>query len=147
MIERISHTGVWVLDQDEALDFYVNKLGFQVHTDARTDDFRWVTITPPEQPDLEVMLSVPGPPLMDPQTAEQVRSLIAKGMLGSGIMATSDCRKTWEELKERGVEFTQEPMDTFYGVDAAFRDNSGNPWRLVQPLPDPPREFPKDAGS
>lgn len=146
MITNVSHIGLWVLDLDEALDFYVNKLGFTVHTDARMDDYRWLTITPPDQPDLQIMLSVPRPPMVDEATAEQLKSLVAKGLLGGGgILATKDCRATYEELKARGVEFTEEPIKRFYGVDCAFRDNSGNPWRITQPLENPPREFPKDA--
>ncbi|HEY8456653.1 MAG TPA: VOC family protein [Actinopolymorphaceae bacterium] len=144
MIEHVSHIGVWVLDQDQALDFYVNKLGFKVHTDAKTDGFRWLTITPPDQPDLQIMLSVPGTPTHDEESATQLKELLAKGALGGGILGTKDCRATYKELVARGVEFTQEPTDTFYGVDAAFRDPFGNQWRLVQQLPNPPREFPKD---
>lgn len=142
MISSVSHIGVWVLDQDTALDFYVNKLGFQVHTDARMGDYRWLTVTPPEQPELQIMLSVPAPPALDADAAEQIKSLVARGQMGSGILATKDCRATYEELKARGVEFTEEPTERFYGIDCAFRDNSGNHWRLTQPLENPPREFP-----
>jgi catechol 2,3-dioxygenase-like lactoylglutathione lyase family enzyme len=143
MITKVSHMGVLVLDMDEALDFYTKKLGFLVHTDARTEGFRWLTLTPPEQPDLQIMLSVPGPPFMDAQTSEQVRALIAKGVISGGILHSRDCRRTCEELKARGVDIVQEPTERFYGVDASFRDNSGNHWRITQPLANPPREFPK----
>lgn len=142
MISSVSHTGIWVLDQDAALDFYVNKLGFQVHTDARMGDYRWLTVTPPEQPELQIILSVPAPPALDADAAEQIKSLIVSGQMGCGILATKDCRATYEELKARGVEFTEEPTERFYGIDCAFRDNFGNPWRLTQPLENPPREFP-----
>lgn len=142
MITSVSHTGVWVLDQDAALDFYVNKLGFSVHTDARMGDYRWLTVTPPEQPELQIMLSVPEPPGVDAETAEQIKALVASGQLGTGILATQDCRATYQELRARGVEFTEEPTERFYGVDCAFRDNSGNHWRITQPGENPPREFP-----
>ncbi|HKN99477.1 MAG TPA: VOC family protein [Pseudonocardiaceae bacterium] len=142
MITRVSHIGVWVLDQDQAFDFYVNTLGFAVHTDTRMGDYRWLTVTPPEQPDLEIMLGVPGPPALDADSAEQIKQLVAKGQLGGGILATKDCRATYQELRDRGVEFTEEPTERFYGVDAAFRDPFGNPWRLTQPLDNPPRHFP-----
>ncbi len=139
----VSHLGVWVLDQDEALDFYVHKLGFHVHTDARMHDYRWLTVTPPEQPELQIMLGVPRPPAVDADAAEQIRDLVARGQLGAGILRTKDCRADYEELRARGVEFIQEPQETFYGIDAAFRDNSGNHWRLVQPPENPPRQFPQ----
>lgn len=142
MIKGLSHIGVWVLDQDAALDFYVGKLGFKVHTDARADGYRWLTVTPPEQPDLQVVLSVPGPPAIEPEAAEQIKSLVSRGQIGGGILTTDDCRRAYEELSARGVEFIQEPTETFYGVDSSFRDPSGNHWRLVQHPPNPPREFP-----
>ncbi|HEY7595562.1 MAG TPA: VOC family protein [Actinophytocola sp.] len=142
MIDAVSHIGIFVLDQDEALDFYVGKLGFEVHTDARMGDYRWLTVTPPGQPELQVMLAVPGPPAVDADTAERIKSLVTRGHMGAGILSTKDCRRTYEELVARGVEFTEKPTDRFYGVDAAFRDNSGNLWRITEPVENPPREFP-----
>lgn len=145
MITRVSHVGIWVLDQDTAYDFYVNTLGFSVHTDARMGDYRWLTVTPPEQPDLEINLGVPGPPAMDAESAEMVKQLVAKGQLGGGIFATKDCRATYQELRDKGVEFTEEPSERFYGVDAAFRDPFGNQWRITQPMDNPPRQFPAEG--
>ena len=132
MINRLSHATIWVLDQDEALAFYTGKLGFEVRTDQRIDDFRWVTVGPPGQPDLEIVLLVPGPPMMPPEAAEQIKSLIGKGAMGSGVFGTDDCRATYEELKGRGVEFTEEPSERPYGIDAALKDPSGNSIRIVQ---------------
>jgi catechol 2,3-dioxygenase-like lactoylglutathione lyase family enzyme len=142
MISSLSIITVWVLDQDEARDFYTEKLGFVLHTDATTEDFRWLTVCPPEQPDLELTLCVPAPPMVDADTAAQIKALIAKGAISGGVMRTKDCRRSYAELTARGVEFVQEPQEVFYGVDAAFRDNSGNLWRLVQPADDPSRELP-----
>jgi catechol 2,3-dioxygenase-like lactoylglutathione lyase family enzyme len=129
---RLSHTTIWVLDQDEALDFYMRKLGFTVHTDARMDGFRWLTVRPPGQPDHELILLEPGPPMMDPESAEQVRALVAKGVLGPGAFETDDCRATYEELSERGVRFLTEPTERFYGIEATLRDNSGNWFSMTQ---------------
>lgn len=142
MLTKISHVGLWVLDQDKAYDFYVNTLGFAVHTDATMGDYRWLTVSPPEQSDMEIMLLVPGPPSMDEESAESVRQLVAKGLLGGGIFDTKDCRATYQELLAKGVEFTDEPTERFYGIDCAFRDPFGNQWRVTQPLDNPPREFP-----
>lgn len=129
----------WVHDQDEALAFYTQKLGWEVRTDvtmAEMGNFRWVTVSPASQPDLEVVLmAIPGPPVMDEATADQVRSLMAKGFAGSIFLTTDDCRAAYEELSGRGVEFSQPPEDRPYGVDAALRDPSGNSLRLVQQAP------------
>jgi len=135
MIDKIGLVCVWVLDQDEALDFYVGKLGFSVQTDVTVEGTRFVLVTAPEQPDVPLMLAVPGPPVMDAATGEQIRALTAKGFLGPGGLVTRDCRKTTEELKARGVEFLEEPEERFYGIDAAFRDPFGNHWRLTELLP------------
>jgi catechol 2,3-dioxygenase-like lactoylglutathione lyase family enzyme len=137
MIDKIGLVCIWVFDQDEALDFYVNKLGFAVQTDIDADGMRFVLVTAPEQPDVPLMLAVPAPPVMDAATAEQVRALVAKGVLGPGSLVTRDCRKTAAELKARGVEFLEEPEERFYGVDAGFRDPFGNHWRLTELLPEP----------
>lgn len=132
MINRLSHSCIWVLDQDEALASYTDKLGFEVRTDQTMDDFRWVTVGPPEQDDLEIALLVPRPPMMDAEAAEQIKALVSKGAMGNAVFATDDCRRTYEELKARGVEFLQEPAERFYGIEATFRDNSGNWFSLTQ---------------
>jgi catechol 2,3-dioxygenase-like lactoylglutathione lyase family enzyme len=137
MIDAISHMNVWVDDQDEAKTFYTEKLGFEVREDATLDEYggyRWLTVGPPGQPDLNVILSAPVPPALDEESAKQIMSLVAKGAMGPGILRTADCRKTCKELEERGVELTQQPDERFYGIDAALRDPSGNEWRVVQPI-------------
>jgi catechol 2,3-dioxygenase-like lactoylglutathione lyase family enzyme len=126
MIDKLTHTTVWVLDQEEALDFYTQKLGFTLNTDATMDDFRWVTVTPPGQPDHELILLVPGPPMMDEESAEQVKALVAKGILGPGAFETTDCLGTYAQLSERGVTFLSEPTKRPWGTEATLRDNSGN---------------------
>ena len=133
-LKAITLSQIFVLDQDEALDFYVGKLGMVVHTDADLGTMRWLTVNLPEQPDLEVGLMAPGPPVHDDATAEQLRELIAKGAAGGGlIFETDDCRGTYERLKAAGVEFTQEPVERFYGTDCGLRDPFGNPIRFTQP--------------
>ena len=136
MIQRLSHVTIWVLNQDEAYDFYVNKLGFNVHTDFKMDNgFRWLTVAPKGQPDLEIVLMPTDPgPMMDQETSEALRTLIRKGKLGAGVLATADCRKTYEELKAKGVEFSQPPTERFYGVEALMKDNSGNWFSLTSAL-------------
>ncbi len=134
MIQRLSHTTIWVLDQDEALDFYVGKLGMVVNTDADLGNMRWLTVNAPEQPDLQLVLMLPGPPAYDDATAAEIRELVTKGAAGGGlIFETDDCRATYEQLKAAGVEFTQEPVERFYGTDCALRDPFGNAIRLTQP--------------
>ena len=132
MINRLSHATVWVLDQDAAKSFYTEKLGFEVRTDTELDGLRWLTVGPPEQPDVEMILLLPGPPMMDEKSAEQVKALVAKGSLGPGVFATDDCHKAFEDLSARGVEFLQEPSDRGYGIEAVFRDDSGNWYSLTQ---------------
>ena len=137
MLDAISHVAVWVHDQDAAKEFYTEKLGFEVREDntlPEMGNYRWLTVGPPGQPDVRVILSTPGPPAMDAETAEQLRDLVARGALGPGIIRTDDCRKTCAELEARGVELSQEPDERFYGIDAAVRDPSGNEWRIVQPI-------------
>ncbi len=134
MIQRLSHVSIYVLDQDAAYDFYVNKLGLEVRTDARMDNgFRWLTVGPKGQPEMEIalMLVAPGPK-MDEETADMLRTLIKKGVLGAGVFETADCRKTYEELKARGVEFTSPPEERFYGIESLFKDDSGNWFSLSQ---------------
>ena len=137
MLDAVSHVGVWVHDQDEAKAFYTEKLGFEVREDATLEElggYRWLTVGPPGQPDVNLMLSRPGPPAMDAAATEQLLELVAKGALGPGIFRTEDCRATCKELEARGVELAQQPDERFYGIDAAVRDPSGNLWRIVQPI-------------
>ncbi len=134
MFNAITHSSVYVLDQDQALDFYVGKLGLEVVTDEDLGFMRWLTVSVPGQPEREILLEKPGPPAMSEQTAAQVRDLVTKGAMGLGfILRTDDCRKTYEELKTRGVEFTQEPIEQPYGIDCALRDPFGNHIRIGQP--------------
>jgi catechol 2,3-dioxygenase-like lactoylglutathione lyase family enzyme len=142
MLKRITHTFIHVLDQDEALDFYVGKLGMVVNTDADLGFMRWLTVSPPDQPDLELGLMLPGPPAYDDETAEEIRELVSKGAAGGGVIfQTDDARGTYEKLLAAGVEFTQEPTERFYGIDCALRDPFGNPVRITQP-PDGPVVIP-----
>ena len=133
MIQRMSHTTIYVLDQDSAKTFYVDKLGFEVRTDQTMGAFRWLTVGPKGQPDFEVILMPIGAgPMMSPETAAQMREIVRAGALGPGIFATADCRRTHEELAARGVEFLQPPTERFYGIEAVFKDDSGNHFSLTQ---------------
>jgi catechol 2,3-dioxygenase-like lactoylglutathione lyase family enzyme len=137
MIDAISHMNVWVENQEEAKAFYTEKLGFEVREDATLDEYggyRWLTVGPPSQPDINVILSAPVPPALDEESARKIMALVAGGQMGPGILRTADCRKTCKELEEKGVELTQQPDERFYGIDAALRDPSGNEWRVVQPI-------------
>jgi catechol 2,3-dioxygenase-like lactoylglutathione lyase family enzyme len=137
VIDAMSHAGVWVRDQDEAKTFYTEKVGLEVRQDVTLEEmggYRWLTVGPPGQPDVQLILSRPGPPPVDPGTAEQLLELIAKGAMPGGIFRTDDCRATCKELEGRGLELTEQPEERFYGIDASFRDPSGNEWRIVQPL-------------
>jgi predicted enzyme related to lactoylglutathione lyase len=133
---RIANAQLWVNDQQEALAFYTQKLGMEVRMDAtmpEMGDFRWLTVGPTDQPDFAIVLmAIPGPPVMDPDTADDVRALMAKGFAGTVFLTTEDCQASYEELKARGVEFTEEPTQRPYGIDAGFRDPSGNALRLTQ---------------
>ena len=137
MIDRIGLVCIWVLDLDEALDFYTRVLGFTLNTDVVEDGYRFVLVNAPEQPDVPLMLALPEPPAVDAATAEQIKALVAKGVMGPGALATPDCRKAYEELSARGVDFVEPPEERFYGIDAGFRDPSGNHWRLTQLYPQP----------
>lgn len=132
MTQGIQVTGVYVRDQDEALAFYVEKLGFRVHTDVRNGDYRWLTVQHPEQPALQLGLFLPGPPALDAATAETVRAIVAKGAMPPLVMVVDDCRAAHQRMRERGVEFTQEPVERYGTVDAGFRDPSGNGWKMIQ---------------
>jgi len=133
---KITHAQVWVHDQDEALAYYTDKVGFEVREDVTLPElggFRWLSVGPPSQPDVAlVLMLVPGPPVFDEDTAAKVREITAKGAASGIFFATDDCRATYEELKARGVEFTEEPTERPYGIDAGFRDPSGNNFRVVQ---------------
>jgi predicted enzyme related to lactoylglutathione lyase len=133
---RIANTQLWVHDQDEALAFYTERLGMEVRIDVTLPEmgnFRWLAVCPPGQPDVSIVLmAIPGPPVMDPETAEQVRTLMAKGFAGTIFLTTDDCQASYEELKARGVEFVEQPEERPYGIDSSFRDPSGNHIRLTQ---------------
>ena len=133
---RIANAQLWVDDQDEALAFYTQKLGMEVRSDVtlpEMGDFRWLTVGPPGQDDFAItLMAIPGPPVMDPDTADQVRNLMSKGFAGTVFLTTDDVRSDYEELKGRGVEFTEEPEERPYGIDAGFRDPSGNSFRLTE---------------
>jgi predicted enzyme related to lactoylglutathione lyase len=133
---KLSTAQLWVDDQDEALEFYTQKLGMEVRSDVTLPEmgnFRWLTVGPPNQPDIAIVLmAIPGPPVMDAETAEQVRTLMSKGFAGTVFLTTDDCRASVEELKRRGDQFTEEPEERPYGIDSGFRDPSGNSFRLTQ---------------
>ena len=133
---RIANAQLWVHDQDEALAFYTKKLGMQVRSDVTLPEmgnFRWLTVSPPGQEDVAIVLmAIPGPPVMDEETAKQVRDLVAKGFAGTVFLTTDDCQASYEELKGRGVDFTETPEERPYGIDSALRDPSGNSIRLTQ---------------
>lgn len=133
---RIANAHLWVSDQEEALAFYTQKLGMEVRTDATMPEmgnFRWLTVGPVGQPDVSIVLmAIPGPPIMDAETAEQVRTLMAKGFAGTVFLTTDDCHRAYEDLKSRGVEFSEPPEERPYGIDSGFRDPSGNSIRVTQ---------------
>jgi catechol 2,3-dioxygenase-like lactoylglutathione lyase family enzyme len=134
MITNLNVVSLKVLDQDEALDFYVNKLGLEVGQDFEQGPIRWLTVRVPGEPGLEIYLDRPGPPAQDEATAEQLRELITKGAVGFLAFRTDDVRALYEAFKERGVtDFTQEPTDHFYGTDMGVRDPFGNAIRFLQP--------------
>ena len=137
---RISTAQLWVHDQEQALDFYTKKLGMEVRADVtlpEMGDFRWLTVAPPGQEDVSIVLmAIPGPPVMDERTKEQVADLMSKGFAGTVFLTTDDCRASYEELSERGVEFVEPPEERPYGIDSGFRDPSGNHLRLTQLRPE-----------
>jgi catechol 2,3-dioxygenase-like lactoylglutathione lyase family enzyme len=133
MINRLNVTSVWVLDKDEALDFYVNKLGLEKAADIKQGAYRWLTVRVPGDPGTEISLEAPGPPVQDEATAAQIRELITKGAMGGLVFITDDVRGLYETLRKRGVtDFTQEPADNFYGTDMGVRDPFGNAIRILQ---------------
>jgi uncharacterized glyoxalase superfamily protein PhnB len=132
---KVANAQLWVHDQDEALAFYTEKVGMEVRTDVtlpEMGDFRWLTVGMPGQDVAVVLMAIPGPPVMDTETSDQVRELKAKGFAGTVFLETDDCRASFEELKGRGVEFTEEPEERPYGIDSGFRDPSGNSLRLTE---------------
>jgi uncharacterized glyoxalase superfamily protein PhnB len=133
---KIANAQLWVHDQDEALAFYTQKLGMEVRSDVtlpEMGDFRWLTVSPTGQEDVSIVLmAIPGPPVMDNGTADDVRHLMGKGFAGTVFLITDDCRASYEELKDRGVDFTEAPEQRPYGIDCGFRDPSGNSFRLTQ---------------
>jgi catechol 2,3-dioxygenase-like lactoylglutathione lyase family enzyme len=142
MIQRMSHSAIFVLDQDVAKDFYVNKLGFEVSMDeSMPNGFRWLTVSPKGQKDLQIILMKVAPSPFDgsnvqkiqAQDVETIRELMRKGAFGAGVFQTADCRKTYEEMKAKGVEFVSPPKDQFYGIEAVFRDPFGNWFSMTQP--------------
>ena len=138
MFKAITHHQIWVLDQDEALDFYVGKLGFEVNTDVALEHMRWLTVNVPGQPERQLVLMLPAPPAVDAEAVQAVRDLVAKGNGGGmPILTTDDCRGDYERLVAKGVEFTEEPTERFYGIDCGLRDPFGNHIRMTQPAPLP----------
>jgi predicted enzyme related to lactoylglutathione lyase len=135
---RIANAQLWVHDQDEALEFYTKKVGLEVRADVTVPElgnFRWLTVAPPGQSDFAIVLmAIPGPPVIDAETSEEIRNLMAKGFAGTVFLTTDDCEASYEELRGRGVEFTEVPEKRPYGIDAGFRDPSGNSLRLTQVL-------------
>ena len=132
MSQGVGVAGVYVRDQDEALAFYVEKLGFAVHTDATNGDFRWLTVQHPDQPSFQLGLFKPQPPTVDATTARSLQEMVAKGAMPPLVLVVDDCRAAYDRMRDRGVEFTQEPVERFGRVDASFRDPSGNGWKLIE---------------
>jgi len=131
-MEGVGVVGLYVRDQDEAVAFYVDKLGFRVHTDVRNGGFRWLTVQHPGQPSFQLGLFVPGPPMLDAAATQAARELVAKGAMPPLVLTVADCRAAHARMQAAGVEFTQEPIDRYGTVDAGFRDPSGNGWKMIQ---------------
>lgn len=144
MFNAFAVTSIFVLDQDEALDFYANKLGLEVSNDFQQGPTRWLTVRVPGQPGPDIYLQEPGPPALDEATAGQIRDLVSKGAIGWLALMTDDCRKTYETLVAQGVDITQEPTEHFYGTDMGVRDPFGNQIRILQPAA-VPQEAPTPA--
>lgn len=132
MSQGIGVVGLYVRDQDEAIEFYVGKLGFRVHTDARNGDYRWLTVQHPGQPSFQLGLFAPQTPLLDAATVQTMRELVAKGAMPLLVLIVDDCRAAYDRMMTLGVEFTQEPIARYGAVDASFRDPSGNGWKMIQ---------------
>jgi catechol 2,3-dioxygenase-like lactoylglutathione lyase family enzyme len=132
MSQGVGVVGLYVRDQDEALKFYVDKLGFRVHTDSRNGDYRWLTVQHPEQPSFQLGLYKPGPPVLDAATAQTLQEIVAKGAMPPLVLVVDDCRAAHKCMHAAGVEFTQEPVTRYGSTDASFRDPSGNGWKLIE---------------
>ena len=132
MTQGVAVVGLYVRDQDEALEFYVGKLGFRVHTDAKNGDYRWLTVQHPHQPSFQLGLFAPQPPTLDTATAATMREVVAKGAMPPLVLVVDDCRAAFDQMRKDGVEFTQEPVDRYGAVDAGFRDPSGNGWKMIE---------------
>ena len=132
MTQGVQVVGLYVRDQDEAVQFYVEKLGFRIHTDDRNGDYRWLTVQHPEQPFFQLGLFKPQPPALDAATAQTVNEIVAKGAMPPLVLVVDDCRAAYERLRGRGVEVSQEPVERFGTVDAGFRDPAGNGWKMIQ---------------
>ena len=132
MSQGVQVMSLYVRDQDEAVEFYVDKLGFRVHTDARNGNYRWLTVQHPEQPSFQLGLFAPDQPTVDAATVQALREIVAKGAMPPLVLVVDDCRGACESMRTRGVEFTQEPMERYGSVDASFRDPSGNGWKIIQ---------------
>lgn len=131
MSEGVGVVGLYVRDQEEALKFYVEKLGFKVHTDVKNGDYRWLTVQHPDQPSFQLGLFKPQPPTIDAATAQAMSEMVAKGAMPPLVLVVDDCRSAYDRLKD-DVEFTQEPVDRYGSVDASFRDPSGNGWKMIE---------------
>jgi len=132
MTQGVGVAGIYVHDQDEALSFYVDKLGFKVHTDARNGDYRWLTVQHSDQQSFQLGLFKPQPPTVDEASAQTLREMVAKGAMPPLVLVVESCRAAYEDMKSRGVEFTQEPVERYGSVDASFRDPSGNGWKMIE---------------
>lgn len=132
MSSGVQVVGIYVRDQDEALAFYTEKLGFRVHTDARNGNYRWLTVQHPDQPTFQLGLFKPGPPTVDEATAQTLHEAVAKGAMPPLVLVVDDVHAAYDRMKARGVEVTQEPVERFGSIDASFRDPSGNGWKLIQ---------------
>jgi catechol 2,3-dioxygenase-like lactoylglutathione lyase family enzyme len=132
MSKHVGVVGLYVRDQEEALEFYVEKLGFRVHTDVKNGDYRWLTVQSPDQPSFQLGLYLPQPPTLDEATAQTMREVVAKGAMPPLVLVVDDVRAAYDALAARGVEFTQEPVERYGNVDANFRDPSGNGWKMVE---------------
>jgi catechol 2,3-dioxygenase-like lactoylglutathione lyase family enzyme len=132
MSQGVGVVGLYVRDQDEALKFYVDKLGFRVHTDSKNGDYRWLTVQHPDQPSFQLGLYKPGPPVLDAKTAETLGEMVAKGAMPPLVLIVDDCRVAYKRMQAAGVEFTQEPVTRYGSTDASFRDPSGNGWKMIE---------------
>jgi catechol 2,3-dioxygenase-like lactoylglutathione lyase family enzyme len=132
MSQSVAMVGLYVRDQEEAVEFYVKKLGFRIHTDVKNGSYRWLTVQHPDQPSFQLGLFAPESPMLDAATAKTLREIVAKGAMPPLVLEVDDCRAAHDRLRARGVEFTQEPTERYGSVDAGFRDPSGNGWKMIE---------------